>query len=295
MKIIEWKALIEVLIENAPIIVFALWILLQFSTRFNFLKNYKEIKAYRFVAPKDEPGGEITIFYGTNRNKTQDSRLNNIYGSDLSTLQLGSCTISIPEGHKIGEIERPRKILLWSRREDVNKDIVLTSIFEDNEKDFYNWLKKNAANTENKSALVFVHGFNTSFVEAAWRTGQIAYDLPFNGVTGFFSWPSTGDTIDYGRDIERADSSITNLVTFIKDIIQKTDVEQLHFVAHSMGNRVLTRALNVLVGDPSFSDKINRISQIILYIHPIKIKLLSLLKNCVRVCAGLDWLVKIFI
>ena len=38
-------------------------------------------------------------------------------------------------------------------------------------------------------AVVFVHGYNTAFDYAVYRTAQIAYDLKFDGVPFLFSWP----------------------------------------------------------------------------------------------------------
>ena len=220
---------------------------------------------------KKDPGGEVTLFYGTTRNLTGDDRVNNYFGDSFEEdgtvlLKYGKCTVNIPPGHKIGEIERPRKILFWSLNETPRKHITVTGIKPLTEMSFYNWLKQSVTETTSKSALIFVHGFDTTFVEAAWRTGQITHDIPFNdGISGFFSWPSTGKSkLDYGRDIERADTSIPAFIKFIEDLIDKTGVKQIHFIAHSMGNRLLTRALNRLVAKRSFKDKVQSISQIVL-------------------------------
>jgi esterase/lipase superfamily enzyme len=43
-----------------------------------------------------------------------------------------------------------------------------------------------------------------------------------------------------------------------------TGVEELHFIGHSMGNRILTRSLNQLIQKETFKNKINTIAQIIL-------------------------------
>ena len=180
-------------------------------------------------------------------------------------MRYGSCKINIPKDHIQGNIERPSKILwLFNLSENDEKHIVLKKIQEKSEDDFYQWLKRDLPNTENKSALLFVHGYNTSFAEAAWRTGQIAYDTPFNGLTGFFSWPSYGNNINYFSDIENADASITALEKFIEDFIIKTEAKKLHIIAHSMGNRVVTQALNNLFRKESFKPYRNIINQIIL-------------------------------
>ena len=220
---------------------------------------------YDLISPdlNEDSGGEVTVFYGTNRNRTGD-KPKDYYGNDLAELQQGLCNISIPQGHKQGELERPGKILWWQRKEDPAKHIVLKSISTLKENEFYDYLVSGLNKTGNKSALLFVHGFNTSFEEAAWRCGQICYDIPFPGITGFFAWPSAGKTIDYARDVERAEASVSCLTKFIEDLITKTGVEELHFIGHSMGNRILTRSLNQLFKKQSFKSKIKKIAQVVL-------------------------------
>lgn len=215
-------------------------------------------------SPKKDPGGEVTIFYGTNRNKDEGSEPNNFYGDKIADMELGTCVISIPQGHKQGNLERPSKLLFWQFSENPKKHVVLQTVNNLNQKDFFTFLDKGLQSSEEKTALIFVHGYNTSFAEAAWRTGQIYYDIPFNGIAGFFSWPSTGKTVDYLRDGERADASVSMLEKFIEDIATNTSVNQLHFIAHSMGSRILTRALTKLVIKKSFKKSLTSISQVIL-------------------------------
>jgi esterase/lipase superfamily enzyme len=45
---------------------------------------------------------------------------------------------------------------------------------------------------ETPHALVFLHGFNVTFADAAIRAAQIGCDLKVPGATAFFSWPSRG-------------------------------------------------------------------------------------------------------
>ncbi len=215
--------------------------------------------------PPVKDGGEVTVFYGTTRNRTGKSDVNDYYGSDLTNLQLGTCTISIPDGHKTGAIERPMKIFGFSlRKESTSKDVVLTAINELSTGDFNTFVRDHIAGSDLKSALVFIHGFNVTFAEAAWRAGQLAHDMPFNGVTGFFSWPSAGSAPDYIRDIERADASVPALVSFIENLVDNAGVEQLHFLAHSMGNRVLTGAMELMFNNEAKSVKLKAISQLVL-------------------------------
>ena len=115
-----------------------------------------------------------------------------------------------------------------------------------------------------KVAFIFIHGYNNSFAEAAWRTAQIAWDVPFNGLAGFFSWPSNAKTLAYLKDIELADASIPHFEEFIEKFVTETKVEKLHLIAHSMGNRLLTTTLNNLSTKPSFKNNLAAFQQIVL-------------------------------
>lgn len=58
-----------------------------------------------------------------------------------------------------------------------------------------------------RRAFIFVHGFNNSFEDAARRTAQIAFDVKFDGVPLFYSWPSKGKALDYVYDTNNADQA----------------------------------------------------------------------------------------
>ncbi len=51
-------------------------------------------------------------------------------------------------------------------------------------------------------AVVFIHGYNTSFDFAIYRTAQVAYDLKFDGAAFAYSWPSGGGLASYTYDRE---------------------------------------------------------------------------------------------
>jgi esterase/lipase superfamily enzyme/Tfp pilus assembly protein PilF len=93
-------------------------------------------------------------------------------------------------------------------------------------------------------ALVFVHGFNTSFEDAARRAAQIAYDIKFDGATFLFSWPTRGGVMAYIYDRDTVDIAADHLRDFLQRIVAETKVTRIHFIAHSMGNMVLLRALD---------------------------------------------------
>ena len=70
--------------------------------------------------------------------------------------------------------------------------------------DFLSLVRERLANsrTFKDHALVFVHGYDTSFDNALYRTAQIAYDLRFDGAPFLYSWPSGGAVVSYPYDRE---------------------------------------------------------------------------------------------
>ncbi|CAL8478980.1 alpha/beta hydrolase [Caballeronia sp. S22] len=51
-----------------------------------------------------------------------------------------------------------------------------------------------------------------------------------------------------------------HLERFLREILAKSDAEKIYLVAHSMGNRVLTRALvNIAISNPEGAGRIKRI------------------------------------
>lgn len=98
--------------------------------------------------------------------------------------------------------------------------------------------------------LLFVHGFNVTFDEALVRVAQLSHDLSRDetydvGIPVLYSWPSAGDvSLDHYRgDRERSIGAAPYLEQFLDLITEDLDVKRINIIAHSMGNRVLTKAL----------------------------------------------------
>lgn len=123
---------------------------------------------------------------------------------------------------------------------------------------------KHIGNKPKQHALLFIHGYNSSFEDAAHRTAQLAWDIPFEGYAGFFSWPSAANLMHYGADDAAARSCVPFLKTFIADILKHEGVEQLHIIAHSMGGLVLTLTLKEISDDAALEIHLNKLHQLIL-------------------------------
>lgn len=94
-------------------------------------------------------------------------------------------------------------------------------------------------------ALLYMHGYNTSFEDAAIRTAQLAVDLGIDGIATFFSWPSWASAVEYVADISQADYSAQLFAEFVQTL-RDAGIRRLDIVVHSMGNRVLAWAIERL-------------------------------------------------
>jgi len=201
----------------------------------------------------------VKTFFATDRNVTGETAPDKIFGTERSNLRYGSCDVSIPHDHRMGELESP-SIWRLEFREDPARHVVLLSTFIYSKDDFFSELASQINSTSGRNAFLFVHGYNVTFEDAARRTAQISYDLAFDGAPVFYSWPSKGATASYTVDEQNIEWTQSNLKNFLNDFFTRSDAQNVYLIAHSMGNRALTRAVASLMAEnPSFRPRLKEV------------------------------------
>jgi esterase/lipase superfamily enzyme len=109
--------------------------------------------------------------------------------------------------------------------------------------DFLRQLRQTVKDSRSKDVFIFVHGFNSSFEDAARRAAQLAYDLDFDGTPMLYSWPSQGSATAYAVDEASVGISGRKMSEFLEGVVAESGAERVHILAHSMGNRALIEAL----------------------------------------------------
>lgn len=201
--------------------------------------------AFSFVALAATGVTGAQHFVSSQNQQIAQERTGVQYGAGRGELEVGTCEISIPKDHRIGIIESP-SIFSLEFREDASKHVIIDSITRTPFEAFYNDLSGVVDQSPRKEAMIFVHGYNVSFDDAARRTGQMAYDLKYAGAPIFFSWPSQATEIGYTVDENNVTWAVPHLKQFIEGIRTKTGVQSLNIIAHSMGNRAVTNVLKEL-------------------------------------------------
>ncbi|MEO0465481.1 MAG: alpha/beta hydrolase [Pseudomonadota bacterium] len=232
----------------------------------------------------------MEIFYGTNRellepgvqNGERPRDLGNLFGpradrpnncdpnADLlrdtatkfDTCHLGTVTVSVPfkrddkleDGGGSPKFARSGEEL--SDR-DLRSEFAIMGFDRLAEADFIELiqLRLGGATQTEGHAIVYVHGFNVPFRNAAFRAAQLKYDTGFDGPVMFFSWPANQSAFAYLNDQTDADLSVDALARFLRlahhTVTEQNPDAEVHIIAHSMGTRVTAQALSRIA---SFED-----------------------------------------
>lgn len=205
-----------------------------------------------FAPPADKTYDVVPVFYGTDRAvEANPTRL--AFGSERGrALQLGRALVTVPMSHKVPEVERPWvvelpyfKVKIYEEAEDPAKHFTLQEISALTKDQMLAFVKERLAMSKNfkDHAIVFVHGFNTPFDFALYRTAQIAYDLKFDSVPFVYSWPSGGKVASYTYDRGSAEQAEPYLAEFLELVVKESGAKSISLIAHSMGNELLLRVL----------------------------------------------------
>jgi esterase/lipase superfamily enzyme len=206
--------------------------------------NLDPFNLERSSAPPDAEGVVYPVWFGTNRKPTAAG--DGFTGERHDSVTRGRVEVFVPEAHRFGETGTA----FWKRllRFDLRDDRLRLQHVEGQDReaffaDIHRAMRDASESGERPHALFFLHGFNVTFADAAIRAAQIGYDLKVLGATAFFSWPSRGSVTAYQADEASIEASERPITDFLVDFAANCGAEQVHVVAHSMGNRGLLRAL----------------------------------------------------
>jgi len=211
-----------------------------------FFERYEESLAESVSATQFEKHTEWKIYFATNRQSDKIGKHKYQFLREDGPLVNGVCKISIPKTHEKGVVESHTRWQFWSGP-DPSRHIIHKEADVLEEQQYYAQLRETIRKSKQQDLLIFVHGFNVDFEEAATRVAQLAYDLPFNGAVLFYSWPSQGGVNNYNRDGEFARQSVPSLSQFLEKLVKNLEPgTRINLLAHSMGNRVLLSAMDEL-------------------------------------------------
>jgi len=192
------------------------------------------------------PDRTYRVWYGTDRApiEANDVALG-FSGTSDQKVHYGSCLVFVPESHQVGSLGSNWILRTFLRRPD---DRVVLNLILPLTRDAFvrRAADELARRREQKTALIYVHGFNTTFKLAAERAAQLGCDLGVSGIMAFYSWASVGQVSAYPRDEETVRTSVDRFIEFLETVRSIPGVDRVDIVAHSMGNRIVASALDRL-------------------------------------------------
>jgi esterase/lipase superfamily enzyme len=195
----------------------------------------------------------MRVYYATNRQAVPEPASDEHFGGERGALTFGVVNVAVPRVHEVGQLEAP-SILRLEFSADPDKHVVLQSLKPLSAAAWRAEIATRASALGNPGILVFVHGYNSSFADAARRAGQLAFDLKFAGATMVFSWPSRAATLEYTVDEQAAEWSVPDMRDVLASLATVAPGTPIYVIAHSMGNRVFTRGFKALLDkDPALS------------------------------------------
>jgi esterase/lipase superfamily enzyme len=186
----------------------------------------------------------VDVFFATDRKYQNVRNVYQRFGSERSAdekLSLGICRVSIPQGHRLGQLESP--IFKLKIIEDPERHVVVLELTMEPDDSFVRALSRAVATSAANDAFVFIHGYNVTFRESVRRTAQMAFDLNFTGAPICYSWPSCGEFSKYPADEAAVGWTSQHLYDFLLKVARDGGASTIHLIAHSMGNRALVRSL----------------------------------------------------
>jgi esterase/lipase superfamily enzyme len=110
-------------------------------------------------------------------------------------------------------------------------------------------VSRRLANAQRKEVVIFIHGYNNTFDDAAYSTGNICRFLGAEFVCVVLSWPAGGSSgvfMGYNVDRESGELAVADMRKAIRAIGETNGIARMHIIAHSRGTDVTASALQQL-------------------------------------------------
>ncbi len=165
-------------------------------------------------------GSAETVYAATTRGRNPDGTFNADRGERV---QYHKMTVSIPPNHTPGTLEfsyanpNPEKQFVLANTTDLSGPRELANQLRGED-----------------DVSIFVHGYNSTHTETAFRAAQLAHDLDIPGSVLIYSWPSQARGAGYAYDLDSMLFARDGLEKTIRDL-KSIGVKRVVLVAHSMG------------------------------------------------------------
>jgi esterase/lipase superfamily enzyme len=198
-----------------------------------------------FVTDRDQDGHS----FGSRRRYSSGCKHDMYYGTAM---------VTVPNDHKV-VLDTHLAALGWQGESHKGGKIAPENCIQSTDpeaakKEFFDRVKSALDKQNSPECCVFVHGAADAFEDCLIDAATLAYHLQKPLI--LYSWPSRPSIVGYFADSTNIEWSQHHFNTFCKDLLDFKAEHPLQVIAlsHSMGNRLVIRALPVVYGKNLISD-----------------------------------------
>ncbi|ASQ15060.1 alpha/beta hydrolase [Sinorhizobium meliloti] len=188
----------------------------------------------------------VFLLFATSRKEAGlDNSLQDYFSGERSSkLTFGWSAVRVPEEHRFGNVDLPRKWTLFSipvsrQKHSSTLHFTVQHLTTCTKENWCDLIQETSA----EDAFIFVHGYYTSFTDAMLKCAQITWDLKLKAVPILFSWPSRASFINYNYDRDSASGAKDEFIEVLSALKTRPNIKRIHILAHSMGNQIVLDAL----------------------------------------------------
>lgn len=203
-------------------------------------------------------GNDVPVFVVSGRNLEEGKSGPDPFGNERSCYPtLGIAYVKIGDGMSRAELfeettsnRQKKKALVKFERIEVSAtlDQVDPWVLKDDEIRHGDnpWVQAVTAqlnHSRHRRVTIFVHGYNTTFVDNTLLAAEIHHYLGREGAVISFEWPSESSLFGYIADKGNANYSTRHFRALISNIAKECDVDSITIIAHSAGAPIVVNAL----------------------------------------------------
>lgn len=207
-------------------------------------------RSYTPILPSAlDVGQEFKVLAATTRAPEPDGSFGYRRSEKLRHLEL---TVSIPPSHT------PGNLIFGYRKPNPHRQFVLAGQEEfSGPAGFDADLKKtlSALPPAERDVTIFIHGYNATQPETAFRAAQLAHDIKLPGALVIYSWPSRGKALGYAYDNDSVLYARDGLEQLLRQVA-RTGANRVVLVAHSIGSALTMETLRQIdINSPGWPAK----------------------------------------
>jgi esterase/lipase superfamily enzyme len=188
-------------------------------------------RPYAITVAPGEPGSTAqTIFVATQQQVPTAEKLE--YDDRVAQPQYARIDIAVPPDHRVGRIENiynPDRGFTMESYQPQNRDAFIAALDAG----------------PGDEILIYVHGYNTTTSEAAFRFAQMGHDFAFSNTKALFSWDSAGVPAGYVYDRDSVLFARDDFAAFLTAISHGSD-KSITIIAHSLGAHLAMETMRQL-------------------------------------------------